>query len=186
MHANAMMRDGAGLQRMMSCLAGNSRYRLVRELLGGARCVSDLAVEVGLSQSCTTRHLQALEREGMVSGKRDGKRVMFRVRDEEPQVRALIELALHGAPLPEAARAPRPAPAPRTPRRAPRPAPPARRPAARESAPRPVEGQASRPIEAPAPRPIEPRATPPAARPEPEVTRAAPRPRRSDLEDFLL
>jgi len=185
------MRDGAQLQRMMSCLAGSSRYRLVRQLLTGSRCVSDLAIEVGLSQSCTTRHLQALEREGMVSGKRDGKRVMFRVRDEEPQVRALIELALHGAPLAEAPRAARPARAPRAPARASRPARLVRRPAprearARESTPRPDETEAQRPVQVPAQRPNEPRATLPAPQPEPEVTRVAPRPRRPELEDFLL
>ncbi len=66
----------------MACLGETSRFRLARALMGGERCVSELAVEVGLSQSCTTRHLQALSREGLVRRRRDGRRVLFRLRAE--------------------------------------------------------------------------------------------------------
>lgn len=78
----------------MSCLGDPSRFQLVSLLVRGQRCVSELAQEVGLSQSCTTRHLQALQREQMVRGKRDGKRVMFRLCLEEPEVRALLAWAI--------------------------------------------------------------------------------------------
>ena len=78
----------------MSCLGDPSRFQLVRRLLGGERCVSDLARQVGLSQSCTTRHLQALQREQIVRGERSGKRVLFRLCLDEPQVGALLEWAM--------------------------------------------------------------------------------------------
>lgn len=90
----------------MACLGDASRFRLVQALCGGARCVTDLASEVGLSQSCTTRHLQALERRRVVCGARDGKRVMYRLCHEEPALGRLLAWALSpegvglGAPPP--------------------------------------------------------------------------------------
>ncbi len=78
----------------MACLGEESRFRLVQALIGGARCVTDLASEVGLSQSCTTRHLQALERRRLVSGRRDGKRVLYRIRDDDPGLMPLLRWAL--------------------------------------------------------------------------------------------
>jgi DNA-binding transcriptional ArsR family regulator len=69
----------AALRRILACLGDSSRFRLVRTLVAGERCVTDLALDVGLSQSCTTRHLQALQREGLVCGERSGKRVLYRL-----------------------------------------------------------------------------------------------------------
>lgn len=80
MHVHAMKEarpSETRVRRVLACLGDPSRFRLVRELAGGERCVGDLAVAVGLSQSCTTRHLQALEREGLVRGRRDGRRVWY-------------------------------------------------------------------------------------------------------------
>jgi DNA-binding transcriptional ArsR family regulator len=94
MHLRAMIDHGARERRLMSCLGDPSRFQLVTLLLRGKRCVSDLAQEVGLSQSCTTRHLQALQREQVVRGERDGKRVMFHLCLDEPEVRALVAWAI--------------------------------------------------------------------------------------------
>ncbi len=78
----------------MACLGEESRFRLVQALIGGARCVTDLAAAVGLSQSCTTRHLQALERRRVVSGTREGKRVLYRIREDDPGLLPLLGWAL--------------------------------------------------------------------------------------------
>jgi DNA-binding transcriptional ArsR family regulator len=85
-------------RRLLACLGDPSRFRLVVALRSGERCVSELALSVGLSQSCTTRHLQALQREGLVSGARSGKRVVFSLRMEEPGVEMLIAWALEAEP----------------------------------------------------------------------------------------
>ncbi len=66
-------------QRYLACVSDPSRFRLLLALGDGARCVTDLAVAIGLSQSCTTRHVQALLREGIVASDRVGKRVMIRL-----------------------------------------------------------------------------------------------------------
>jgi DNA-binding transcriptional ArsR family regulator len=64
-------------QCVLACLAVPSRFRLVKAIAEANRCVGELAISVGLSQSCTTRHLQTLERAGLVRGHRDGRRVRF-------------------------------------------------------------------------------------------------------------
>jgi ArsR family transcriptional regulator len=78
----------------MACLGEPSRYRLVKALIGGPRCVTDLAAEVGLSQSCTTRHLQALERRNVVRGTRDGKRVLYAIQQDRDDLMPLIGWAM--------------------------------------------------------------------------------------------
>jgi DNA-binding transcriptional ArsR family regulator len=80
MHGHAMdSRDAERLHEVLAVLAPPRRFGLLLLLLSGVdRSVCQLASAVGLSQSCTTRHLQALERAGLVRGTRDGKRVVFR------------------------------------------------------------------------------------------------------------
>jgi ArsR family transcriptional regulator, virulence genes transcriptional regulator len=84
---------------VLACLGVASRFRLVRALAVADRCVGELAEAVGVSQSCTTRHLQALERVGLVKGRREGRRVRFRLRAEAPAISELLGWALSGAGL---------------------------------------------------------------------------------------
>jgi len=84
---------------VLACLGVASRFRLVRVLAVADHCVGELADAVGLSQSCTTRHLQALERVGLVKGHREGRRVRFRLRAEAPELSELLGWALSGAGL---------------------------------------------------------------------------------------
>jgi DNA-binding transcriptional ArsR family regulator len=84
---------------VLACLGVASRFRMVRALAVADRCVGELAEAVGLSQSCTTRHLQALERVGLVKGHREGRRVRFRLRAEAPGLSELLGWALSGAGL---------------------------------------------------------------------------------------
>ncbi|HEY2954264.1 MAG TPA: metalloregulator ArsR/SmtB family transcription factor [Candidatus Eisenbacteria bacterium] len=85
------MKDGNSRSReILACIADASRFRIVHALLEREQCVTELAESVGLSQSCTTRHLQYLGREGVVARVRQGKRVMFRLRSDLPRVRELL------------------------------------------------------------------------------------------------
>src|SRR5262245_13151943 len=91
MHVHAMLKDKAGLHQALAALAPPKRLQLLLRMLGGAnRSVSQLAAEVGLSQSCTTRHLQALARAGLVKGVRDGKRVVFRIAPRDEPAREVL------------------------------------------------------------------------------------------------
>ncbi len=100
MHVRAMIEAEPRAQRVMSCLGEDSRFRLVSLLMRGQSCVTELAAGIGLSQSCTTRHLQALARERLVAGERRGKRVMFRLRTDDPRVGELLAWALSGRTFP--------------------------------------------------------------------------------------
>ncbi len=81
-------------RRLLACLGDPSRFKLVGVLAAGGRCVGELAHMVGLSQSCTTRHLQALQRAGLVQGRREGRRVRFELRSGAPGLRELLDWAL--------------------------------------------------------------------------------------------
>ncbi len=77
-------------RQIMACLGDPSRFRLVSVLASADCCVGELARLVGLSQSCTTRHLQALERMALVERRREGRQVRFRLRLEAPNVGPLL------------------------------------------------------------------------------------------------
>lgn len=66
-------------------------------LSGVDRSVSQLAKAVRLSQSCTTRHLQSLERAGLVKGVRDGKRVVFRPAPRDATASGVLASLLRNA-----------------------------------------------------------------------------------------
>jgi len=83
-------------RQRLACLSDASRFRLVLNLLESEGCVSDLARRVGLSQSCTTRHLQALQGVGLVKGVRDGKRVVFRAQQEARDMVSLLGASIEG------------------------------------------------------------------------------------------
>lgn len=98
MHYHAMNDSTHRARELMACLADASRWRLTQALRESPRCVTELAAEVGLSQSCTTRHLQALTREAIVERRRTGKRVLFRLRTEDSAVASLLAWAGAGYP----------------------------------------------------------------------------------------
>jgi DNA-binding transcriptional ArsR family regulator len=89
-----MVRREARIRKLMSVLGDPSRWAITHALQAGGRCVTDLAREIGLSQSCTTRHLQVLERERVVRGARAGKRVIYSLRQDDAQLAGLLVMSL--------------------------------------------------------------------------------------------
>jgi DNA-binding transcriptional ArsR family regulator len=173
----------------MACLADESRFRIVLSLAAAEQCVSELARNVGLSQSCTTRHLQALARRGLVRGDRRGRQVVFALQFDAPEIRVVLQ-----AFDPEAADArttgamlhvERPSPSVRRvdppPARTSRPARPPLR-GAGPAEPVPV----STPVSGVPVFDLEHSPASDAATVEPEVVRPMTPVRSSDLEDYLL
>lgn len=60
-------------------LANGRRAELVDVLAQGERSVEALAGELGQSLANTSQHLQVLARSGLVQGRRDGNRVLYRL-----------------------------------------------------------------------------------------------------------
>lgn len=78
------------VMRVLRTMADTSRLRMLRELCEAERCVTELATASQVSQSCATRHLQALERAGLVASRRAGKRVVYRLAGTNAFLRGLV------------------------------------------------------------------------------------------------
>lgn len=97
----------ARIQELLALLADRSRFRMLCALAGQPTHVTELAARVGLSQSCATRHVQALAGAGAVECRRDGKRVIVRVCEDDPIVATLLAWVAgdgEGAPAERAVR----------------------------------------------------------------------------------
>lgn len=62
-------------------LGDTSRLRILNALMGGERSVTDLVVETELSQTCVSRNLGLLRREGLVGRRAEGNRALYRIVD---------------------------------------------------------------------------------------------------------
>lgn len=86
--------DGAearGLAETFALLASDTRLRLLHALaLAGELCVRDLAEQVGMRAPAVCNQLQRLEDRAVVTSRRDGNFVFYRV--DDPCVLRLIEL----------------------------------------------------------------------------------------------
>lgn len=116
MHAHAM-NDSGRITATLACLADPSRYKVLSLLVAGDYCVTEIAARVGLSQSCTTRHLQILQRAGVLTRTRMGKRVLFRIREGDPELDRMLELVVLRRPLETASTPLTAPPAPQPPSR---------------------------------------------------------------------
>lgn len=58
------------------------RLELIEHLAQGERTVETLAQRTGLSVANASQHLQTLRRSGLVASRRDGRHVLYRLRDE--------------------------------------------------------------------------------------------------------
>ena len=76
----------------MQALAVPHRIRLLAELRGQPRSVSELGLALGLEQSAVSHHLQVLRAARLVVGERAGRRMMYRLFD--PHVAVLVAEAV--------------------------------------------------------------------------------------------
>jgi len=72
---------GPGLAARLAALGNEHRLRMVELLRQGERCVCEIAPEFEIDQSVVSRHLAVLEQAGIVTSRRDGRRVLYRLAD---------------------------------------------------------------------------------------------------------
>jgi len=78
----ARFQDNAGeAARLLKALSNEKRLMILCQLGDGERAVGDLLPVVGLSQSALSQHLAVLREEGLVSGRREGVSILYRVAD---------------------------------------------------------------------------------------------------------
>ena len=86
----------AGLAEIAQALGHAHRLELLEHLGQGERSVEDLAARAGLTLANASRHLQLLRRAALVEGRRDGKRVYYRLAGDEVVVGLLAALSRVG------------------------------------------------------------------------------------------
>ncbi len=86
----------AGLAQIAHALAHAHRLELLEHLGQGERSVEDLAARANLTLANASRHLQLLRRAALVEGRRDGKRVYYRLAGEDVVVGLLSALSRVG------------------------------------------------------------------------------------------
>lgn len=83
------------------------RLRLLELLADGPRCACELEPQFNLNQSTVSRHLNTLQRAGILRSHKEGVKVSYEIRDERvweiiERARAVIDDALSDAPTPRA------------------------------------------------------------------------------------
>lgn len=74
-----MQREVAVETRIFQALADPSRRAIYEALTRGEAAVKDLTARFDISQPAVSQHLATLKDAGLVSGRRDGRRVYYRV-----------------------------------------------------------------------------------------------------------
>ena len=86
----------AGLAEIAQALGHAHRLELLEHLGQGERSVEELATRTGLTVANTSRHLQLLRRAALVEGRREGKRVFYRLSGEDTVIALLNALSRVG------------------------------------------------------------------------------------------
>ena len=79
------------LAESLRALAHPRRIQILEELRSGERDVASLAKATGLAQSSVSQHLMVLRAHRVVSERREGRRVFYQLRSEQP-----ADWLLHG------------------------------------------------------------------------------------------
>jgi ArsR family transcriptional regulator len=79
----------------MQALAAPSRVRILGRLHAGACSVNDLAEAVGMEPSAVSHQLRLLRHLGLVTGRRDGRRIVYDLYDDH--VGEMLEQAISHA-----------------------------------------------------------------------------------------
>src|SRR3954464_5746770 len=71
-----------GFAEVAKALASGRRAEIVDVLAQGGRAVEDIAEEIGQTVANTSHHVRAMARAGLVSTRRDGTRIFYRLASE--------------------------------------------------------------------------------------------------------
>ena len=73
------MQSTAAQSRLFQALADPSRRAILESLMMGEAAVNDLTARFDISQPAVSQHLAALRDAGLVSGRREGRHVYYRM-----------------------------------------------------------------------------------------------------------
>jgi ArsR family transcriptional regulator len=72
-------------------LGDPNRINIIDLLRDGEECQCDIIPEVGQSQPTVSRHLRLLEDQGVLSSRKEGVKVIYKI--NEPKVLTLLDIA---------------------------------------------------------------------------------------------
>lgn len=76
--------------QILKGLGHPTRVRIIETLRGGERCVCEIMDELALEQSNVSQHLAVLKKLDILASRKDGLKMMYRVR--HPQVFIILDL----------------------------------------------------------------------------------------------
>ncbi len=76
---------------LFKAIAHPTRLEILQFLRNGERCVCEIFPALDIEQPNVSRHLSVLKKEGIVSSRKDGLKVIYRVNDES--IYELLDLA---------------------------------------------------------------------------------------------
>jgi DNA-binding transcriptional ArsR family regulator len=82
---------------LLAALGSEPRLRIVELLRAGERCVCEITPAFDLDPSVVSRHLTILEHAGVISSRRDGRRIYYQITDRRllPMLDAAQQIADH-------------------------------------------------------------------------------------------
>jgi ArsR family transcriptional regulator len=88
---------------LLQSICPEPRLEILMEIGAGEACVCHLEARLGYRQAYISQHLMALREAGLLSTRRDGKYIFYRL--ERPEILEMIDLAARMAGLDESAMA---------------------------------------------------------------------------------
>lgn len=90
-----MKTPAAGLDRVFSALADDTRRRILGLLASGEVCVCNIHEALDIPQPTASRHLAHLRKSGLVATRRDGLWVHYRLAEiDDPAINGVLRSAL--------------------------------------------------------------------------------------------
>jgi len=84
------------LETLFKALADRTRLRILSLLLSGEVCVCDIYSSLGIAQPKASRHLAYLRRAGLVSARKEGLWVHYKLAQlPDPVLQAVVDAAAH-------------------------------------------------------------------------------------------
>jgi len=68
--------------KILKALSDETRLRIVKYLLNGEKCVCEIFPYVKRTQSTVSIQLSVLEKAGILSSRREGKKVYYKIKDK--------------------------------------------------------------------------------------------------------
>ncbi len=88
-----IIENDSRVSTIFNALGDPTRWRIFKLLLSRKNpCVTDIARMVGISVPAVSQHLRILELSGLVTKKRRGQMICYKVRYEDPIVKYILKL----------------------------------------------------------------------------------------------